>query len=283
MKYKIIITLSVAMLFVSTIKAQLDINSYGMVHITANTSDWWSGLKVTVPTYNSCAYHLNYGGRDRFFVHASGYLWCERGGYFGSDSTLKENITKLESPLKKLKKINGYEYNYKNDFKKGTKTTGYIKNEQKIERRLGLLAQEVEQVFPGVVKTMPDSTKAISYTDLTALLIESIKEQQVQIETLQTIVYSQEQEMIKLKKTIENCCTNNDKSKLKSATISNETTSINETISETAKLFDNTPNPFSLNTEIKFEIPEKSTSARLIIHDLQGIEIKSLLLSDKTF
>ncbi len=119
MKHKIFIAIVMTLLSVSTIKAQLDINSYGMVHITANTSDWWSGLKVTVPTYNSCAYHLNYGGRDRFFVHASGYLWCERGGYFGSDSIMKENIKKIDSPLNKLKKLNGIEYNYKYSYVKG--------------------------------------------------------------------------------------------------------------------------------------------------------------------
>lgn len=141
-KYFIVTVL--ALIFASNVKAQFNINDRGMVSLVANTQDWWPAFRTTVPTYNSCAYNLWYGVRDRFFVHASGYLWCERGGYFGSDSTLKENITKVESPLTKLKKLNGYEYNYKNDFKKGTKTTGYIKNEQKIERRLGLLAQEVE-------------------------------------------------------------------------------------------------------------------------------------------
>ena len=206
MKSKIFYTIIITLLLGLNANAQLDINSYGMVQITANTSDWWSALRTTVPTYNSCAYNLSYGGRDRFFVHASGYLWCERGGYFGSDSTLKEDITKIETPLAKLKKLNGYEYYYKNDFKKGTKTTGYIEVEQKKERRLGLIAQEVEQVFPGVVKTMPDSTKAISYTDLIALLIESVKEQQIQIETLQKIVYSQEQDLLEMKEKYENCC-----------------------------------------------------------------------------
>uniref|UniRef100_UPI0035A0DEF6 tail fiber domain-containing protein n=1 Tax=Prevotella heparinolytica TaxID=28113 RepID=UPI0035A0DEF6 len=268
---------------VTKTNAQFSMNERNMISLVANTTDWTQALRIYVPTYNSCAYNLWYGGKDRFFVHASGYLWCERGGYFGSDSTLKENISKLNSPLTKLKKLNGYEYNYKNDNKRGTKTTGYIENEQYSERRLGLLAQEVEKVFPGIVKTMPDSTKAIAYNDLTALLIESIKEQQVQIETLQTIVYSQEKEIVKPKKAIDNCCTSNNNSKLKSATISDETTSINELSSENAKLFDNIPNPFSINTEIKFEIPEKSYSARLIIHDLQGIEIKSYAISQGGF
>jgi hypothetical protein len=253
-----------------------------MVSLVANTQDWWTAFRTTVPTYNSCAYNLCYGGRDRFFVHASGYLWCERGGYFGSDSTLKENITKVESPLTKLKKLNGYEYNYKNDFKKGTKTTGYIKNEQKIERRLGLLAQEVEQVFPGVVKTMPDSTKAISYTDLTALLIESIKEQQIQIETLQEIVYSQEKDLVKIKEKYEKCCSTDKKSNLKSGSIDDNFNEDDLLLdSEMAKLYENTPNPFSQNTEIKFYIPEAAVNSILIIHDMQGVEIMSFPIQQK--
>lgn len=279
MKTKYLIITMIAFFFASNVKAQFNINDRGMVSLVSNTQDWWSAFRTTVPTYNSCAYNLWYGGHDRFFVHASGYLWCERGGYFGSDSTLKENITKIESPLSKLIKLNGYEYNYKSDSKK--EASGYIEGEQKKERRLGLLAQEVEQVFPGIVKTMPDSTKAISYTDLTAVLIESIKEQQVQIETLQKIVDSQAKEIIKLKNTIDNCCAYNNNSKLKSATISDETTLTNESLFENAKLFDNVPNPFSLNTEIKFEIPNKSVSARLIIHDMQGVEIKSYTISQR--
>lgn len=208
MKTKYFITTVLALIFALSVKAQFSINDRGMVSLVSNTTDWTQALRIYVPTYNSCAYNLWYGGHDRFFVHASGYLWCERGGYFGSDSTLKENITKIESPLTKIKKLNGYEYNFKSDYKKGTKTTGYIEGEQKEERRLGLIAQEVEQVFPGIVKTMPDSTEAISYTDLIALLIESIKEQQNQIETLQSVVSSQEKDLIKLKKNYEKCCSN---------------------------------------------------------------------------
>lgn len=215
MKSKCFIIAIVALISTFNVKAQFSINDRGMVSLVANTQDWWPAFRTTVPTYNSCAYNLWYGGRDRFFVHASGYLWCEQGAFFGSKSTLKENITKIESPLSKLKKLNGYEYNFKNDLEKETDTKDYIASEQRKGRRIGLLAQEVEQIFPGVVKTMPDSTKAISYTDLTAVLIESIKEQQNQIEELQKIVYSQEQDLIELKEKYENCCPGGKKVKLK--------------------------------------------------------------------
>ncbi len=85
MKLKSFFVVIIIIQVCSSLHAQFDINSSGMVSITANTNDWASGLRVYVPTYNSCAYNLYYRGRDRFFVHASGYLWCEKGGFFGSD------------------------------------------------------------------------------------------------------------------------------------------------------------------------------------------------------
>jgi len=41
------------------------------------------------------------------------------------------------------------------------------------------------------------------------------------------------------------------------------------------------PNPFSLNTEIKFEIPDNATSAQLMICNLNGVELKSYHITQK--
>jgi hypothetical protein len=49
---------------------------------------------------------------------------------------------------------------------------------------IGLLAQDVERVVPEVVQDGPDGYKYIRYPQLTALLIEAVKEQQATIERL---------------------------------------------------------------------------------------------------
>lgn len=54
---KIIIILILCCIY-TNVNAQLDLNSRGMLTITANTNDWYSALKVIVPTYNSCAFNL---------------------------------------------------------------------------------------------------------------------------------------------------------------------------------------------------------------------------------
>lgn len=123
MKTKLLFAMAIILLGLK-VNAQFDINGLGQVQLIANTSDWMTAFRTVVPTYNSCSYNLYYGGKDRFFVHASGYLWCERGGYFGSDSSLKEIISRIESPLSQLKKLNGYEYYFKSKIKKHPKTIG---------------------------------------------------------------------------------------------------------------------------------------------------------------
>ncbi len=48
-----------------------------------------------------------------------------------------------------------------------------------------MIAQEVEEVLPEIVKEGPDGDKAVSYTELVPILTEAIKQQQKQIENLQ--------------------------------------------------------------------------------------------------
>jgi hypothetical protein len=48
----------------------------------------------------------------------------------------------------------------------------------------GVVAQEVEAVFPQVVADGPDGMKGVNYNGMIGLLVEAIKEQQTQIEAL---------------------------------------------------------------------------------------------------
>jgi len=80
-----------------------------------------------------------------------------------SDKRVKDNIITIESALEKVSKLRGVYFERKNEI--GT-------------RRIGLIAQEVEEVLPEVVYTDSDGLKSVSYGSITGLLIEAIKEQQ---------------------------------------------------------------------------------------------------------
>lgn len=120
---------------------------------------------------------------------------------------------------------------------------------------------------------MHDSTKAVSYQSIIPILIESIKEQQVQIETLKKIIVAHEEEIIQLKKHHEN-----GKASLKSTTTTDIYSNVDN--SSNALLFQNKPNPFTVDTEINYNIPIDAKNAFIYIHDLQGIEIKSYCIKD---
>lgn len=292
---KKIYLLILSTIIVHNLFGQFKVISSGEARLWTNNMGPWDNTMVTVVNNDySKAYVVAKGCElcnHRYYVRGDGKVYSN-GYYSISDSRKKENIDSIHQALDKLLLLNGVTYRLINDEVPTNHTENHnvfpdsviFQDSEKIKpkkKEMGLIAQNVLQVVPEAVDTLEDGYLAISYDALVGLLIEAVKEQQVQIETLQKIVYSQEKEIIQLKGIVENCCENENKSKIKSASIEEGTTSIDKTKSENAKLFDNVPNPFSLNTEIKFEIPENSTSAKLIIHDMQGIELKSFNITQK--
>ena len=79
--------------------------------------------------------------------------------YLWSDKNLKTNIVPLDGALQKITQLNGYSFAWKDSGKKD----------------IGLIAQEVEKVFPELVNTDTDGTKAVEYMNMVAPLVESVK------------------------------------------------------------------------------------------------------------
>ena len=99
-------------------------------------------------------------------------------GWSSSDIRLKENIVQLTEILEKLQDVRGVKFNWR--------TAEFPDRGLPEGREIGFIAQEVEKVFPELVSTDSDGYKALSYGRLTAILLEAIKEQQVQIDELTT-------------------------------------------------------------------------------------------------
>lgn len=97
-----------------------------------------------------------------------------------SDRRFKEDIQRITNPLEKLQKINGVTYHYK--------TTEFPASGFDNKEQVGVIAQEVEAVLPQLVFTDDKGYKAVDYSKLVPLLIESIKEQQQQIDDLKKMI-----------------------------------------------------------------------------------------------
>ena len=91
-----------------------------------------------------------------------------------SDMRYKKNIQPVTNALNNLLLIHGIYYNWDKE-KFSDKGFGD-------ERQIGFSAQEVEKLFPEIVKTDINGYKSIDYTRLTPILVEAVKEQQSLIE-----------------------------------------------------------------------------------------------------
>ena len=96
-----------------------------------------------------------------------------------SDKRLKDNIVRIENPLEKIKKIGGYTFDWKPLTEEEKKTIHGNEGHD-----IGVIAQEIEEVLPEVVIERDSGYKAVDYEKIVPLLIESIKEQQKQIDDI---------------------------------------------------------------------------------------------------
>ena len=86
-----------------------------------------------------------------------------------SDARLKSNILSLGATLSKLLKIDGKRYTFKESGKES----------------VGVLAQEIKEVFPELVKTNKEGLLSVNYQGLIPVLINAVKEQQQNLEKVQ--------------------------------------------------------------------------------------------------
>jgi hypothetical protein len=120
-----------------------------------------------------------------------------------SDEKLKKNIQPIQSSLSKILALQGVSFNWKEDI--------WPSKAKQNPQEIGLIAQDVEKIVPEVVveqQLIPDyenspnetvTIKAVKYENLVALLIEGMKEQQEQINSLKQTVQE-------LSTKLENCC-----------------------------------------------------------------------------
>jgi len=113
-------------------------------------------------------------GSYKLYVSGNAYT---TGSWGTSDVRFKTNIVTLENSLDKILKLRGVHFNWKlHEFP----DKGFNNDLQ-----IGVIAQEVEEIFPELVNTNGDGYKAVAYDKFTAVFIQAFKEQQAMISQLQ--------------------------------------------------------------------------------------------------
>jgi hypothetical protein len=129
--------------------------------------------------------YLKFHGDHLYVVQGIGYCagdrWELRGHKLescpgGSDVTWKKNIEPLSSSLEKVMLLQGVSYDWKVD--------EYPEKSFTKDRQIGFIAQDVEKVFPELVRTDNNGYKGVYYGQMVPVLLEAMKEQQKEISEL---------------------------------------------------------------------------------------------------
>jgi hypothetical protein len=156
---------------------------------TGSTNSFWAGafqhtgtttaprlLSLDIPNSNDSNAYIVYAtnsGGNCFNVLGNGSLENATGSYGTiSDLRLKENISDARNYLADLLKLRVVKYSLKSEA-------------SAVATKIGLIAQEVEQVFPTLVETNSDEVKSIKTTVLIPMLLKAIQELTARVEALE--------------------------------------------------------------------------------------------------
>ena len=193
-------------------------------------------------------------------------IWAD-GEYLGSDLRLKENIRNLDNSLEKIELLRPVKFDFKPDpVPDLPELREYIINKNNLRKnRIGFIAQEVLNVIPDIVEYDTAGDRYyIDYNAIIPYLVEAIKEQQTMIENLNNEISALKSES---------------SDNLKSALITNDDNLVEQT--DKPILFQNKPNPFNEDTEIKFYLPATINDARIYLYNMQGNQIKSMFINQR--
>lgn len=98
---------------------------------------------------------------------------------YNSDQRLKKDIQTLgNNALEKIEKLGSYSYYWRKD--------EFPQKNFSDDQQIGLIAQELEEQFPALVKTGSDGFKSVNYNGFTAVLLEAVKELNAKVEKLES-------------------------------------------------------------------------------------------------
>lgn len=193
-----------------------------------------------------------------------------------SDITLKENIISIEdeeesvgSTLDNVMNMNVIKYNYKPqeitiepedeeiDDEESMLLGSKLQTSNRIlemsqQKHYGLSAQEIREIYPDVVRESQDGILGVNYIELVPILIRSIQELKAELDLLK----GKDAEPMKAR----------------SMNIQEETTDVKDATDfpVEATLAQNTPNPFSERTTIRFTLPDNTKNAYIYVFDMSG-------------
>ncbi len=186
-----------------------------------------------------------------------------------SDYRVKENVKALSnsSSLDNLMNMNVVEYNYNENMiapiDDGSDTATVVSRARQLDKEesaipakkhYGLIAQELQQIYPDLVKESQEGYLTINYLEIIPLLVSSVQELNSKLEKY-------ENGTIK-----------------KAPAYKPEDTELDAIVTT---LYQNTPNPFTESTLIQCDIAESVANANLYIYNMNGEQITEFVITER--
>jgi hypothetical protein len=105
------------------------------------------------------------------FITNSGIIWAKSDIIAYSDARVKENVHTIENALHKVVSSRGVTYD---------------RIDSGIKNNIGFIAQELEEYLPELVTTDDNGLKSVKYQNMTAVLVEAIKELKAEVDDLRS-------------------------------------------------------------------------------------------------
>lgn len=209
----------------------------------------WSNIntntKIMSFNSNGC-FSINHTPDNSYRLYVGGNILCSTL-YQNSDLRLKRDVKPIDNSIDLLMKLEGRSFYYLNP---DTLDKGILNRQH-----FGFIAQDVQKIIPDLVMKSSDSngTLSVNYIGFIPILVEAIKTQQSTISRLENEISMMKRDLYLFN--------------------SDEKTS--------SMLYQNSPNPFTEKTVIKYFIDPKAIDAEINIYNLQGTQIVSFSLSDR--
>ena len=113
-----------------------------------------------------------------------------------SDARLKQNVVELSGVMEKLMYLRGVYF----DWIPGSESGMLLSSGHQI----GVIAQELELVYPELVITSENGYKMVDYTKLTPVLLQAVKEQQLAIDSQQSQIDELKSRLSAMEELLEN-------------------------------------------------------------------------------
>ena len=132
-----------------------------------------AAIRDATPANDQLNFYNEQTNTDRFILYGNGNATLSGTLTQLSDQRLKKDIRPLGSVLENIEAINAYTY--------------YWKEEQNDKnKQVGFLAQELEQIYPELVRTDAQGYKSVAYQNLVPVLLQAIKELKAELDAMKT-------------------------------------------------------------------------------------------------